>query len=46
MWINPEPETEWGYVQTTRVVRRLFPMFHLSADGLAEAVQALVGARV
>ena len=27
------------------VVRRLFPMFHLSVDGLAEAVAALVGAR-
>jgi hypothetical protein len=46
VWINPEAETEWGYVQTTRAIRRLFPMFHLSVDGLTEAVQALVGARV
>jgi len=46
VWINPEAETEWSYVQTTRVIRRLFPMFHLSVDGLTEAVQALVGARV
>ncbi len=45
VWINPEPPGEWDFTQTTRVVRRLFPMFHLSVDGLASAVQALVGAR-
>jgi uncharacterized protein with von Willebrand factor type A (vWA) domain len=45
VWLNPEPEAEWDYVQTTRVVRRLFPMYALSVDGLAEAVGALVGAR-
>jgi hypothetical protein len=26
-------------------VKRMFPMFHLSVDGLSEAVAALVGAR-
>jgi hypothetical protein len=45
VWLNPEPATEWDFVQTTRVVRRLFPMYSLSVDGLAEAVGALVGAR-
>ena len=35
----------WDDYQTTRVIRRLFPMFHLSVDGLTQAVQALVGAR-
>jgi uncharacterized protein with von Willebrand factor type A (vWA) domain len=45
VWLNPEPPGEWDYVQTTRVIRRLFPMFHLSVDGLGEAVGALVGAR-
>jgi len=45
VWINPEPPTEWDYTQTTRVIRRLFPMYHLSVDGLTAAVQALVGAR-
>jgi uncharacterized protein with von Willebrand factor type A (vWA) domain len=45
VWLNPEPESEWDFVQTTRVVRRLFPMYALSVDGLAEAVGALVGAR-
>ena len=44
-WINPEPETEWDYVQTTKVVRRLFPMFAFTVDGVTEAVRALVAAR-
>jgi hypothetical protein len=43
--VNPEPPREWDFVQTTRMVRRLFPMFHLSVDGIADAVTALVGAR-
>ncbi len=30
---------------TTRVIRRLFPMYHLSVDGIEDAVTALVGAR-
>jgi uncharacterized protein with von Willebrand factor type A (vWA) domain len=45
VWINPEAPAEWDYTQSTRMIRRLYPMFHLSADGLTQAVQALVGAR-
>lgn len=45
VWMNPEPEGDWARWQTTRLVRRVFPMFHLSTDGLAEALKALVGAR-
>ena len=30
---------------TTRTIQKIFPMFHLSVDGLADAVKALVGAR-
>ena len=30
VWINPETRRYWEIVQTTRIVRRLFPMFHLS----------------
>jgi len=45
VWINPEAPAEWDYTQTTRMIRRLYPMFHLSADGVTAAVQALVGAR-
>ena len=46
VWINPEPAREWDYVQTPRVIRKLFPMFHLSVDGITDAVKSLVGARV
>jgi uncharacterized protein with von Willebrand factor type A (vWA) domain len=46
VWINPDEQKLWDHTYTTRLVQRLFPMFHLSVDGLAEAVQALVGARV
>jgi uncharacterized protein with von Willebrand factor type A (vWA) domain len=46
VWVNPDERELWDHTHTTRLVRRLFPMFHLSVDGLGEAVQALVGARV
>ncbi|HZP40787.1 MAG TPA: VWA domain-containing protein [Candidatus Binatia bacterium] len=45
VWINPEPEDAWDAWPTVRLVQRLFPMFHLSVDGLGAAVTALVGAR-
>ena len=45
VWINPEEEHDWERWQTTKVVRRLFPMFSLSVDGVTEAMKALVGAR-
>lgn len=45
VWINPEDEGDWIGYHTTRIIRRLFPMFRLSVDGLTEAVTALVGAR-
>jgi uncharacterized protein with von Willebrand factor type A (vWA) domain len=45
VWLNPDTPASWESTHTTRVVRKLFPMFHLSVDGLSEAVAALVGAR-
>ena len=45
VWINPKAPEDWDGWHTARVVRRLFPMFPLSVDGLTAAVQALVGAR-
>jgi uncharacterized protein with von Willebrand factor type A (vWA) domain len=44
IWLNPEPRTRWNAV-TIRLVRRVFPMFELSIDGLTEAVDVLRGAR-
>jgi hypothetical protein len=45
VWINPDPVRLWSSSQTCRVISRLFPMFYLSVDGIAEAVTALVAAR-
>ena len=45
VWLNPEESRFWDNYHTTRTVRRLFPMFHLSIDGMADAVHALVGSR-
>ena len=45
VWLNPDRPAAWDSTQTTRAIRRMFPMFHLSVDGLSEAVAALVGAR-
>ena len=45
VWINPDPSAHWDDFRTVRVVRRLFPMFELSVDGVTDAVKALVGAR-
>jgi uncharacterized protein with von Willebrand factor type A (vWA) domain len=44
VWLNPEGPAYWE-ADTVRLVRRLFPMFHLSVDGLTQALHALVGAR-
>ncbi len=44
VWLNPEGPAYWE-ADTTRMVRRLFPMYHLSVDGLTQALRALVGAR-
>jgi uncharacterized protein with von Willebrand factor type A (vWA) domain len=46
VWVNPDKPSMWNDTYTCRIVQRLFPMFHLSPDGIADAVQALVGARV
>lgn len=45
VWINPEDVPYWDGSHTARSIRRIFPMFHLSVDGLTQAMQALVGSR-
>ena len=34
VWINPEDAPYWEGSHTARIIKRLFPMFHLSVDGL------------
>ena len=45
VWLNPDSQKLWGHTHTTRIIQNLFPMFHLSVDGISEAVQALIGAK-
>jgi uncharacterized protein with von Willebrand factor type A (vWA) domain len=45
IWMNPDPPASWATSSTCRTVSTLFPMFHLSVDGIEAAVKGLVGAR-
>jgi uncharacterized protein with von Willebrand factor type A (vWA) domain len=45
VWLNPELPQVWGEYQTVEVIRKVFPMYHLSTDGITEAVSTLIGAR-
>ncbi|MEA2623999.1 MAG: uncharacterized protein QOD06_44 [Candidatus Binatota bacterium] len=45
VWVNPDPEEGWDQWHTTRIVRRLFPMYALSVDGITDAFRKLVGTR-
>jgi uncharacterized protein with von Willebrand factor type A (vWA) domain len=38
-WLNPEPESYWR--GTAGTLRKLFPMYRLSLDGLTQAVNHL-----
>jgi uncharacterized protein with von Willebrand factor type A (vWA) domain len=42
IWLNPVPERMWDYTQTISLIRRVFPMFELSLDGLEQAVTHLM----
>ncbi|MEZ4410717.1 MAG: VWA containing CoxE family protein, partial [Polyangiales bacterium] len=44
VWLNPESPRDWGG-NTVEVVRSVFPMFHLTVEGLTEAVQELLRRR-
>jgi hypothetical protein len=45
VWLNPDSPTVWDSTQTCQIVQRVFPMHHLSVDGIENAVAALIGAR-
>lgn len=44
IWLNPEPPSSW-WQSTVDVLRRIFPMYPLTLEGLGEAVQTLIRAR-
>ena len=43
MWLNPVPEKQWGYSQSTKMLRELVggSMFALTLDGLDGAMREL-----
>lgn len=41
VWLNPTPKSMWRHV-TVEAIRKIFPMFELTLDGLKEAVLALI----
>src|SRR4030042_1748799 len=41
VWLNPQPESSWGYTWTIGAIGKIFPMFELTLDGLDKAVQNL-----
>ena len=45
VWLNPELPQIWDEYETVKIIRRIFPMFHLSTDGIEEAVKALIGGK-
>ena len=42
-WLNPEAEGAWR--GTAATIRKIFPMYRLTLDGLGEAVAKLAGSR-
>ncbi len=42
VWLNPLPERFWNH-PTIAATRQVFPMFHLSLEGLGEAIKKLTG---
>lgn len=45
VWLNPDRPAEWAMSQTCRRISAMFPMYHLSVQGIEEGVKGLVGAR-
>ncbi|MEM9175344.1 MAG: VWA domain-containing protein [Myxococcota bacterium] len=45
VWLNPDRPVEWAMSSTCRQISGLFPMYHLSVNGLEDGVKGLVGAR-
>ena len=46
VWLNPELPQLWDEYETVKIIRKIFPMFHLSTDGIEQAVKALIGGKM
>ncbi len=45
VWLNPKEASQWPYVYTINIIRKIFPMFELTLEGLEKAVDYLLGKR-
>lgn len=45
VWLNPLPERRWGMSDSTSYIRRIFPMYELTLDGLDQAGRYLMTGR-
>ena len=45
VWLNPDRPAEWAMSATCRQISSMYPMYHLSVNGIEEGVKGLVGAR-
>ena len=46
VWINPELPGVWSKMYTSNIISTIFPMFHLSVEGVEEAMKYLVKKQV
>ncbi len=42
VWLNPQPESTWGYTWTIGIIGSIFSMYDLTLDGLDKAVKYLM----
>jgi len=42
IWLNPEPSTWWPSVPTTQMIRKIFPMYELTLEGMRSGARALI----
>jgi uncharacterized protein len=42
IWLNPEPSTWWPSVPSTRMIRKIFPMYELTLEGMRSGARALI----
>lgn len=42
IWLNPEPEQWWASVPSTRMIRKIFPMYELTLAGMRSGARALI----
>jgi uncharacterized protein len=42
IWLNPEPSQWWSSVPSTQLIRKVFPMYELTLEGMRSGARALI----